>query len=167
MDQPESDKKVVNDVDLNITTSSTSTMEESTITSNELFQFVDDERRAEEERAENRKRSEEALKMATDAMNLAKKEKKKGVVTRSVVSKMARHVNLPESSDVKKLKKMVVKESSTSTSTSSFKQESAFAKHVKRGRKKLREEEEKNKSKKKFAGSSFVDASFKKPGCNF
>ena len=40
MDQPESDKKVVDDVDLNITTSSTSTMEESTIaSSNELFQL--------------------------------------------------------------------------------------------------------------------------------
>ena len=41
MDQPESDKKVVDDVDLNITTSSTSTMESTIASSNELFQFVD------------------------------------------------------------------------------------------------------------------------------
>ena len=40
MDQPESDKKVVDDVDLNITTSSTSTMESTIASSNELFQFV-------------------------------------------------------------------------------------------------------------------------------
>jgi hypothetical protein len=109
-------------------------------------------------------------KLATDAMNLAKREKKKGVVTRSVVSKMARHVNLPESSDVKKLKKMVVKESSTSTSTSSSsssKHAAAYTNHVNRAQKKRREEEEKNKAKTKFAGSSFVNASLKKPGCNF